>query len=139
MQEGEDEAHTYDKLACFCKDTTAEKQASISKASGEKESHARGRGRGSHLRQTCMLLQRHNGGKTSLHFKGIRGKRKSCKRARTRLTLTTNLHASAKTQRRKNKPPFQRHPGKKKVMQEGEDEAHTYDKLACFCKDTTAG
>merc|ERR1719408_422546 len=36
MQEGEDEAHTYDKLACFCKDTTKDKQASIKKGSEEK-------------------------------------------------------------------------------------------------------
>merc|ERR1719421_1274674 len=29
LAEGEEEAHTYDKMPCFCKDTTAEKQAAI--------------------------------------------------------------------------------------------------------------
>merc|ERR1719172_140836 len=37
LAEGEEEAHTYDKMACFCKDTTAEKQAAIEDGENKKE------------------------------------------------------------------------------------------------------
>merc|ERR1719313_3045724 len=37
LAEGEEEAHTYDKMACFCKDTTAEKQAAIEDGEKKKE------------------------------------------------------------------------------------------------------
>merc|ERR1719160_1406041 len=37
LAEGEGEAHTYDKMACFCKDTTAEKQAAIEDGENKKE------------------------------------------------------------------------------------------------------
>merc|ERR1719316_862509 len=37
LADGEKEAHSYDKFACFCKDTTAEKQAAIAKAEDEKD------------------------------------------------------------------------------------------------------
>jgi hypothetical protein len=37
LQEGENEAHSYDKFACFCKDTMAAKQASIKKGEDQKE------------------------------------------------------------------------------------------------------
>jgi len=38
IQEGEDEAATYNKFACFCKDTTTDKTKAISKGSDEKAS-----------------------------------------------------------------------------------------------------
>merc|ERR1712087_321563 len=38
LAEGETEAATYNKFACFCKDTTAEKTASIAKGEAEKAS-----------------------------------------------------------------------------------------------------
>merc|ERR1719506_2204978 len=37
LAEGEEEAHTYDKMACFCKDTAAEKQAAIEDGENKKE------------------------------------------------------------------------------------------------------
>merc|ERR1719326_2050525 len=36
LEEGEAEAQTYNKFACFCKDNTAEKTASIKKGSDKK-------------------------------------------------------------------------------------------------------
>merc|ERR1719264_379458 len=36
LHEGESEAATYNKFACFCKDTTKEKSAAIKKGEGDK-------------------------------------------------------------------------------------------------------
>merc|ERR1719316_1832126 len=37
LADGEKEAHSYDKFACFCKDTSAEKQAAIGENEDKKE------------------------------------------------------------------------------------------------------